>query len=217
MLVLSELKRRTFSEEWHRGLFFDLDQEIRVGNPPFPLHIRGLLPEDPSLLFCSSNRYLGTCEARERLQRLLFLRADVSRCFVASGPDSFPCAICWLLTHEDNPLLEVYFKGNLPLLNPGEVLLEFVYVHPQYRGMKLMDWISKKLFSQAKLQGATRAIAYVRRGNRVSLAASDYIGWRPFLEKRVTWRFFRRHVTYNPVPGKDTVFETLLPAGEGKR
>ena len=201
LLLLSELRRRFFSEERYYGFYFPFSQEIQVDDPPFHLHIRKIMPQDLPILFYKANQGLSIYEIRERLQRLLFLRADVSKCFVASGPDSLPYAICWLLTHEENHLLKSYFKGNIPLLKRDEVLLEFVYVHPQYRGKKLMEWISKKLFQRAKLEGANRAIAYVKGENRTSLKASGSIGWRPFVEKRVVWKFFKRQIAYKSITG----------------
>lgn len=196
MLLLSEFRRRIYSRESYYGLYFELGRTIRVPDPPFPLHIRQLLFEDIKPLFFFNIASLSNREIKERLERLLFLRAETSRCFVASGPDLFPFAICWLLMPEDNPMLEDYFKGNLPSLECGEALLEFIYIHPAYRGLKLMEWISRKLFIMARSHGATRAIAYVRGRNEVSLKSSYGIGWRPFLEKMVIWKCFKRQTTY---------------------
>lgn len=201
MLVLSEIRRRMDSDEVHFGLYFDLEQEILIEEAPFPLDIRPIIPEDIPRLFYAVTTDLTSAEIRERLERLFFLKAGVPACFVASGPDKFPYALCWLIGSEDNKGLEHYFKGNLPLLKPDEVLLEFVFVHPDYRGKRLMEWISKKLFVQARSKGARCAVAYVRGGNKVSLVTARLFGWKPFLKKNVTWKFFKRRITYKPLTG----------------
>ena len=195
-LVLKEIRRRLNSNEIHYGFYFDLKHEIPVNPPTFPLKIRPILPEDIPRLFYSSTNHITHEEIRERIQRLFFLKTDVPTCFVASKSDQFPCALCWLITPRENPRIEHYFSGGLPPLKPYEMLLEFVFVHPDYRGKGLMEWISKKLFVQARSKGARRAIAFVRGENKSSLATTRSIGWKPFLRKNVRWKFFKRRITY---------------------
>lgn len=196
---LSEIRRRMNSNEIHFGFHFDLDQEIQVNQTPFPLRIRPISPEDIPKLFYSSTNHLTNDEIRERLQRLLFYKAAVPTCFVAAETNQFPCALCWLITSRENIMIGKYFKDGLPHLKPDEVLLEFIFVHPDYRRRKLMEWISKKLFVKAKSMGANCAIAYVRGDNTISLAGTRLIGWKPFLKKNITWKFFKRSTTYEPL------------------
>ena len=184
------------SNEIHFGFHFDLNQEIQVNQTRFPLKIRLIKPEDIPQLFYASTNHLNINEIRERLQRLFFFKAEVPTCFVALESNRFPCALCWLITAGENKRINYYFKGGLPLLNPDEVLLEFVFVHPEYRGKGLMEWISKKLFVQARSNGGNRAIAFVRGENSVSLAATRLMGWKPYLKKNVNWKFFKRGITY---------------------
>jgi GNAT superfamily N-acetyltransferase len=152
-------------------------------------------------MFYASTNHLDNDEIRERFQRLLFLKADVPTCFVALEPNGFPCSLCWLIKSEENNSISYYFKEGLPRVNSDEVLLEFVFVHPDYRGKGVMEWISKTLFVHARANGAKRAIAFVRGQNSVSLAATQMIGWKPFLKKTVNWKFFNRSVAYEPLVG----------------
>jgi GNAT superfamily N-acetyltransferase len=198
---LSEIRRRANSSEIHFGFHFNLNQKIVVNEIGFPLEIRPILSGDIPQLFYASTKHLTHGEIRERLARLLFLKAAVPTCFVALAPNQFPCALCWLIKSEDNDRINDYFKGGLPQLKPDEVFLEFVFVHPEYRGKGLMEWISKKLFEQAKSNGANRAIAFVRGENLVSLAATRLIGWKPYLKKHVNYKFFKRGISYEPMNG----------------
>lgn len=199
MLVLLEIRRRMNSDEIHFGFYFDLNKEITLSPPPFPLEIRPLFQEDISQLFFSSTNHLASNEIKERIQRLLFLNASIPTCLVAAKSNQFPCALCWLISAEENERIEHYFKSGLPQLKSNEMLLEFIFVHPEYRGKKFMEWITKKLFLQAKSKGANRAIAFVADRNKISLNATHLIGWKPFLKKKVTWKFFKRRITYEPL------------------
>lgn len=195
-LALTEIRRRISSNEIHYGFYFDLNQTIPVKQPPFPMKVRLISPDDIPRLFYASTAHLTNDEIKERLQRLIFLAADVPTCFVAAKSDRLPYALCWLIDFRENDRLSHFFKGGLPPLKPDEVYLEFVFVHPDYRGNELMDWISKKLFLQAKSNGANRALAFIRGENKISLASARLIGWQPFLKKNVSWKFFKRRITF---------------------
>ena len=195
-LVLSEVRRRMNSNEIHYGFYFDLNQEIQVNQSSFSSNIRPICPEDLPRFFYSSTKNLSIDEVKKRLERLLFLKNSISTCYVLLNSDQFPCALCWLIMPKENDDLKSYFGDGLPLLKPNEVLLEFVFVHPDHRGKKLMEIITKKLFVRAKLNRASRAIAFVSARNTTSLAATLLIGWQPFLIKHVTWKFFKRQITF---------------------
>lgn len=54
------------------------------------------------------------------------------------------------------------------------------------------------LFDKAKREGARRAVAYIREGNRQSLAGARAIGWELSALVRVRRRMFLRRVSFVP-------------------
>ena len=107
-----------------------------------------------------------------------------------------------------------YFKGRIPELLPSDVLLEFVYTFPKYRGLNIMHYITAKLFEEAIASGAKRAIAYVHRCNEKSLKASAKIGWKPFIVKQFSWRFFYRSTVFYDAKRLNTDFYGDIPTFE---
>ena len=192
-----EFKRRLYSDESFLGLKYDLTQELDILGPKIPLSIRKQEPRDITNILNLFDRKLDYQEFRNRLERNLFAKANVPTCYVAVTEHDVPCAMCWLIYHEDNDKLQGYFNGAIPDLKHGEVLCENIFTHRDYRGMNLMYHMTMKLFEMAKQKGAQKALAFIRENNLSSLKGSTRIGWEPFIIKKVKWRFFKRSIIYS--------------------
>jgi ribosomal protein S18 acetylase RimI-like enzyme len=189
-LVFRELQRRLYASELDYGFEYDLTTHFPVPIPDIPVVIRELTTREVDIILNIHNGVMNFEELRERLERLLFHEAGIKTGYVAVTLDGAPCAICWLIWPKENQALKTFFRNRLPELQPDEVMLEYIYVAPAYRGLNLMHSLTCKLFALAAKEGARRAIAYVHSDNKRSLKASRIIGWRPFLVKRVNWRLF---------------------------
>jgi GNAT superfamily N-acetyltransferase len=198
--IFRNLKQRFYSSNAFIGFKFRLFNDIEVPEPEIPIVLKKLRETDATDLFLDRTKDLNSIDLKHRLECLLFIKADVSTGFVGVTHDGTPCVICWLIEHSHNEILHSYFNGGLPLLKPNDVLLEYVYTHPDYRGQRLMSWITKNLFKIAQQRGAERAIAFIEERNAVSIKAGKKIGWKPYIRKRVRWRLFRRRITYENLP-----------------
>ncbi len=195
--ALKELLRRINADEFFYGLQYDLTKDIHVPEPNIPVTIRELRKDDVPKLLDLKEKGIASLEFYDRFKRTLFVKADIPRCYVGITEDGHPCVMCWLIEYSDNDKIQSYFNGNILNLKPDEILLEEIYTHKAYRGLNLMEYITFMLFEKAAENGARRAIAYVKGGNRASIRGSIRIGWQPFMIKKVNWRFFKRQITYS--------------------
>lgn len=196
--VVSEIGRRIYSDETCYGQFFDLTVDVRQPVSPIPLSMRLLSDMDLSWLFYDGIATADRKELRRRIEGLMLVNSGIPWCYVAVDKDDIPCAMCWLILADENERIRSYFGGGLPVLRKHELLLELVYTSPDYRGKRLMEWITLSLFREAAALGATRAISFVNSHNEPSQRGSERIKWQWYLTKRVSWRLFRRQITFEP-------------------
>ena len=97
-----EIKRRIYSNEAFFGLKYDLTKEINILEPKIPVTIRNLEAKDIPNILNLTARKINQTEFRNRLERHLFAKTNVPTCYVAVAEHDVPCAMCWLVYHEDN-------------------------------------------------------------------------------------------------------------------
>jgi len=136
------------------------------------------------------------------LVRLLCLKSSLQTCYVGVTQGDYPCCLCWLISTISNDWL---LGKELHPLKTSEVLLDNIWTHPDFRGKRLMLFLTRILFEKARQQGAQRAMAYIRRENESSLAGARAIGWNLFLFRRVSHRLFRRRTIYINIPSKSSI------------
>ena len=195
-LILREVARRIYSNYFFYCLRFDVSKNIVIPNVPFSLKIKKLHVND---LFKIVNFYKGITsdELKYLIEIIRLFHAGIPTCYAAYSDNGEPYALCWLISYNDKMKIKKYFKGNILDLKYDEVLCESIYTHHNYRGFDLMAFLTYELFKIANQEGAKRAIAYVKDSNVISLKQSMRIGWKPFLIKKVQFRFFRRYVSYS--------------------
>lgn len=192
-----ELLRRMYNKEFFYGLQFDLTKDFIVPDPKIPITIKKLNKTDVPKILDLKEKGINYLELYERIKRLLFVKSDIPRCYVGITDQGVPCVMCWMIQYPDNDKIQSYFSGNILNLQPNEVLLEEIYTHPAFRGLNLMQYITFKLFEKASENGAQRAIAFLKSDNSASLKGSKRIGWQPYMIKKVSWRVFKRQITYS--------------------
>ncbi len=72
--------------------------------------------------------------------RLMMLTTGISGCHVGLDLSGVPRYIQWLVGPEENDRLQKAFHGWLPELSPEEMLVENLYVHPSFRGKRIMQF-----------------------------------------------------------------------------
>ncbi len=99
-----------------------------------------------------------------------------------------------------NKRIKNYFKGIFPALNEDEALIEGVFTHPDYRGLKIMPNVIGEISKKIKQEGINKIIAFVDKKNIASLKGFKQSGFNPYLSRKTKWRFFIRTVTFEPIP-----------------
>jgi hypothetical protein len=190
-----EIYRRTYSKESFLCLWYNLLQSTASSSLPFPVKIK-LLTAREMIRMIPIDGQTGPSELKGHIERINMFYSDIPTCYAAYTEDGQPCAMCWLIESKNNDHAQRYFKGNILDLRPDEVLLEYTYTHPRFRGCGLMAYVTHDLFRRAKENGFKKAVAYVRTDNLTSVKASRRIGWKTSHLKKVSFYFFKRAVSY---------------------
>jgi hypothetical protein len=178
-VVLREISRRMYSNETFSIYQFDLAQPFAILVPSIPITVRQLCESDIPRLLSLNEPDSDFMDLRNRLERLLLIRASIPTCYVGVTNGNHPCVMCWLINHTSNDKLQSHFRGGLMNLKQGEVLCENIFTHRSYRNNQLMQYLTLKLFEKAARDGAQKAFAYISTANIASLKVSKQIGWKP--------------------------------------
>lgn len=198
-VALQQLRRRLYSDEIDYGFVFDLLKPFEVPNPRLPVRIRELRPSDITQLFNFRQGSYDTEGLRESLQCLAFIKSGIPTCYVGVTTEDIPCVMNWLIRPSENQRLHNYFGGGIQPLKPDEALCEFVYTHPDYRGNRMMPWITQSLWEIARDEGFQKVIALVHGSNAVSLKLTPRMGWKPSFKKTVRWRLLNRTIKFETI------------------
>jgi hypothetical protein len=201
-MFFKEIRRRLYSDEPWYVFQFDLENKSDLPELEMALTIRELARRDIPKLFRLRRNETEWKEVREMLARLVCIKASRQTLYVGVTCDDYPCCLCWLISPDGKDWL---FRNGLQPLRPSEVLLDNIWTHPDFRGKRLMMFLTRMLFDKARQQGAQRAVAYIRKGNESSIAGARAIGWDPFLLRKVSHRMFRRYTTYAPISLKPSI------------
>ncbi len=198
-MAMEELKRIWKSQETDYGFTYNLDQPFTISKPKINLNLRKLKPSDLKTLFHFRNQKYSSDELKDALRCLLFAKSEIPTCYVGVTENDIPCVMNWLILPTENERLQDYFSGGLPPLEPDEALCEFVYTHPDFRGLGLMGWITKNLWQIAKQNGIKRITVLVHGTNKVSLKMTPKIGFTPIYRKTVYRRLFTKRIVFEKI------------------
>jgi Acetyltransferase (GNAT) family len=195
-LTIREIWRPTYANEFFYGFYFDLPQGYKAPKTPSPLTVRKFEQDDFFRLVTVRGSSTPS-DLKKLIELKIQLLEGIPTCYGGFTMEGAPCCICWLVDYAAQDKLRSFFKARLPDLKPGEMLCENIYTRPDYRGNSLMAHLTFALFEIASGRGARRALAYVSTENAPSLHGIKKIGRKPFMVKKVRWRFFRRSVSFN--------------------
>ena len=195
-LLVKEIFRRLYSNEFHYGLRRDVNVKMEIQRPEIPIQLRLILKDDITILLNLSERGISSQEFRERLYRIFLVQADFSKCYVAITSEGIPCHMHLLIKSDENEKIQSVFKGGFPILKPDEILFEGVYTKPEYRQHRLMQYVIELIIKENKEPESRWAIGFVKQSNIYSLRAMQKVGFLPYCVKGVHWRFFKRRITY---------------------
>jgi GNAT superfamily N-acetyltransferase len=135
---------------------------------------------------------------QRRLRRHVAATVGPSRCYVADSGDLGPSFMQFLFFPEDNDLLQRALPDLGPPIEPGEAMVDYLYVAPDARSLPFLTSCLLQVAVEARRRGATSVITYTPIGNKAALTTSRLVGYRPFALRRRSYRLFRRRVSYEP-------------------
>ena len=214
-----ELRRRFHSDRLHYGLRRDLAEPFAAPSAKIPLTVRLLRQSDLPILLGMDSRQMSERGPYVRMHRLDFSREGIGQCYVAATDKDEPCYMQWLMASRENPRIERYFHGIFPTLAADEALLEYAFTPEAYQGMGIMPAAMARIAEKGADFGARQVITFVDHENVPALKGCQRSGFRPYLLRNDHWRFFRRRVSFQPLPaGARYPFEAdTAPAPEANR
>jgi hypothetical protein len=193
------LRQRVYSEHRAVGLRRDLQRPFATPEAKVPIGIRLLTEEDRRTL-ASPQAGESEVERFERRSRMAMLEAGLQCCYAAADAQDQLCYVQWLLTPEQNPRLQAFFRGSFPWLASDEALLEGAFTPASRRGLRIMPCAMAQLALKAQEAGVRWVLTFVSEGNEASLKGCRRAGFEPYVLRRATWRLFRHRYRFEPLP-----------------
>ena len=197
-LLLEKVAERT----WGSSLSFGLRCDLRS----LPPHRQGRIEITMKPRECPG--YAGFADelARAKGSNYLYVRGEQRMCdagvrtlHVAAASDGSPAYNQWLVTPEEQHLIDAHVPGSYSKLERGEVLLEGAYTFSRFRGMGLMADGMWQLLAKAREGGAESALTYVATDNVPSLRGCAAVGFGPDHLRRTVRRLGRRRNVFLPL------------------
>jgi GNAT superfamily N-acetyltransferase len=198
--LMEALRHRWKSDLTSFGLRRDLNMPFAAPEANIHITVRPLEERDVARILDVETPDV-TDEGREdRMTRLQMLDAGLATCYVAVTATNEPCYMQWLIGPEQNDLVQSYFKGIFPRLEPGEALLEGAFTPEAYRGKGIMPCAMAEIAQRAEGIGARCVVTFVTHDNIPSLKGCQRSGFVPYLTREEKWRAFHHRVTFTPLP-----------------
>ncbi|WP_283636634.1 GNAT family N-acetyltransferase [Aquaticitalea lipolytica] len=185
--ILHAIKVRFYSSNNSIGLVKYLNTDFEYPNPKIEFSTRLFKDEDINSL-------------NENFRHIGFIKEKIPDCYTSVTKNNVPCYRMWVMKPNQNKRIKNYFKGIFPALNEDEALIEGVFTHPDYRGLKIMPNVIGEISKKIKQEGINKIIAFVDKKNIASLKGFKQSGFNPYLSRKTKWRFFIRTVTFEPIP-----------------
>jgi hypothetical protein len=195
-----EVRLWLYSDSLSYGLRRDLTVPFEPPDARLPIHVRPLTAADVPAVFQAHHPDSSDVDDYLIANRHNFYQQQVPTCYVAVTEDDEPTYIQWLISNENNPAIQRFFGNIFPILKTQEALLEFAFTLPGFRGQRIMPNAMAQIAARGADIGARWVITFVGQDNIPALKGCKRSGFWPYLERHERWRFFRRQVTFTPLP-----------------
>jgi hypothetical protein len=200
--VLTALKLRLSSDTLSIGLHRDLTRAIEAPQSKIPVTVRPLVDADQASFQAAirgAHVRADTRELKYLTDRLRMLEVDLGTGYGAVDAHGGLCYVQWLVTSDENRLLQKFFKHAVPALKADEALLENAYTFEQFRGQGIMACAMAQIAQRASDSGARWVMTFVAEDNVPSLIGCKRAGFEPFITRRRSTRLLRQRYTFEPL------------------
>jgi GNAT superfamily N-acetyltransferase len=195
VFVLKEMRRRFYSDDYFYALRCELKDSKETSHNK-SIRLRNLKENDIPKLLNLNSPDISYRELKDRLIRLLMIKADIQQCLVAVNSTDDPCHMLWVIKSSENTKVQAFFKRGFPILTDDEVLLEGLFTREEYRNKGIMRDVLSKIIEMGEELKARWAIAFVRKSNISSLKGFQRAGFVPYMLRHDRRRMFFRKSTY---------------------
>lgn len=186
------------SDLYSYGLHRDLTLPIQPHAAKIPITVRPLRSSDiPALL--SGLEEAGSA-THDRKDRRKLVKAGINQCYVAATQADSPCYMQWLILPSENEKIQKIFGGLLPWLGSDEILLEQAFTVEAFRGLGIMPCAMAQIAELGRAHGIRWALTFVDQYNIAALKGCQRAGFRPYLIRRESWRFFQQRISFHLLP-----------------
>ena len=139
---------------------------------------------------------------KEGQRHIRLVEENIPDCYVATIKDNITVYRQWLFKQEQFEQITAYFGPIFPKIKKDEAIIEGVFTHLDYRGLRIMPNAIYNILNQEHYTHIKRAIAFVEQSNIGSLKGFYRIGFEPYIVRQEKWFLFKRTVSFIPLPSE---------------
>lgn len=189
------LRTHLHSDFVHVGLRRSTTEPFPTPRPRLSLELRPVESGDHELF----DPRLRHDEDADLVDAYDLLGSGMETAYVAVTKDGEVCHLNFVIDASQNDALEAVYGDLVPPLDADEGLLEAAYTLEQFRGRGIILNVIPLLAERAQEQGIAWLIAYPPVDNRRMIGAFEWAGFEPFVQRRDSYRLFRRKVSFEPL------------------
>jgi len=177
--LIKHFKKHLYSVGSSLVLMRDLAVPHEPPQARVPITIRPMHPKDLEAVIA------------ERPRRLPVIADEIPTCYVAVTGDGSICYMQWLIGAENMHRLAPYFSGSVPNLRRNEMMLEFAFTFPRYRGLRIMPAAMSVIAEKAADHDARYVVTYVKSDNIPALKGCERAGFKVISVRKENWTIFK--------------------------
>ncbi|WP_033958133.1 GNAT family N-acetyltransferase [Psychroserpens jangbogonensis] len=127
---------------------------------------------------------------------------QIPQCYVATTKENVTIYRQWLFTHKAQQQITDYFGPVFPEINKNEAIIEGIFTHPDYRGLRVMSNAMSQIVKQQQYKNLNRIIAFVEEENISSLKGFYRMGFTPYIIRQENWFLFKGNISFNQILDK---------------
>jgi len=137
---------------------------------------------------------------KEGQRHIRLVEEKIPNCYAAITENDMMVYRQWLFKQDQFEQITKYFGPIFPNINADEAIIEGVFTHLNYRGLRIMPNAIYKILNQDQYKHLYRIIAFVGDTNIGSLKGFYRIGFKPYILRQEKWFFFKRTISFIPLP-----------------
>ena len=200
--LLRALRRWWHDDRIAIGFAIDPCRAARLRLPAMNMTLRRMEPSDIPLFTDTSIEGLSGDDLLVRVNARHLIESGIETCYVGVTADG-PVFMEYLITPDENERLGPVFDGLFPPLQPGEALLEFAFTLEAHRGLLVMPTAYRRLLEVARERGVRSVISFVPVERTSFIGFYLLMGFAPYAIRDERRRFFRRQITFEPLPERE--------------